>query len=38
MKISVYYNENGRSFEDIMKEFLLLNYNLETLDFIEKYA
>ena len=38
MNINVYYNENGRSFEEIMKEFLLLNYNLETLDFIEKYA
>lgn len=38
MNINVYYNDNGRTFEDIMKEFILLNYNLENLDFIEKYA
>lgn len=38
MNIIVHYNENGRSFEEIMKEFLLLKYNLGTLDFIEKYA
>lgn len=38
MNINVYYDENGRSFEEIMKEFLLLNYNLEPFDFIEKYA
>lgn len=38
MIINSYYNDNGRTFEDIMKEYLLLNYNLENLDFIEKYA
>lgn len=38
MKIFTYYNENGRTFEDIIKEFLLLDFNLENLDFIEKYA
>ena len=38
MNINVYYNENGRTFEDILKEFILLNYNLENLDFIDKYA
>ena len=38
MNVKTYYDENGRSFEDIIKEFLVLYYNQETLDFIEKYA
>ena len=38
MKISTFYNENGRTFEDILKDYILLYYNLENLDFIEKYA
>lgn len=38
MKIFTYYDENGRTFEDILKDYILLYYNLENLDFIEKYA
>lgn len=38
MNINVYYNENGRTFEDIMKEFLLLNYSLESFDLLLKYV
>ena len=38
MNIQIFYNENGRTFEDILKDYILLYYNLENLDFIEKYA
>ena len=38
MNIQVFYNENGRTFEDIIKEFLLMNYDLEYLDILSKYA
>lgn len=38
MNINVFYNENGKTFQEVMEEFLIQFYDTKSLDFIEKYA
>lgn len=38
MNIRVFYNENGRTFEDVINEFLLINHDLKQLNILSKYV
>lgn len=38
MNVEVFYNENGKTFQEIMEYFLIEMCDTQSADFIEKYA
>lgn len=38
MNIQVFYNENGKTFEEIISDFLLQSYDLDNCDLLLKYT